>query len=303
MYIFNNGAVFILVDKQETLKLDLLTLDIIFFSAKRGGKPEDKANFVALIRDLKNAFEKHNLLLTAAIGAAPDTIDVSYDIPMMYKYLDYVHVMCYDYHGKWDRKTGHNAPLHADPKESGQNLFLNVDYTIKYLEKKGADPAKTVLGVPFYGRAFMLKNPHDNVMGAKTESTSFRGPYTREDGFLGYNEVCEELMEQDNPWEQKWHEHHHAPYMHKHLKWVSYDNEESIRIKSHYAHDNHLAGVMVWSIDTDDFKGVCGGPKFPLLRTINNALYTRAQGLSKATTGANLALGSVFAAVIVAFLL
>jgi GH18 family chitinase len=30
---------------------------------------------------------------------------------------DYVHVMCYDYHGKWDKKTGHNAPLHSRATE------------------------------------------------------------------------------------------------------------------------------------------------------------------------------------------
>jgi len=50
---------------------------------------------------------------TAAIGAAAPTIDVAYDVPKLYKYLDYVHIMCYDYHGKWDRKTGHNAPLYS----------------------------------------------------------------------------------------------------------------------------------------------------------------------------------------------
>eukprot|EP00095_Tigriopus_kingsejongensis_P008527 maker-scaffold81_size397536-snap-gene-1.12 protein:Tk08527 transcript:maker-scaffold81_size397536-snap-gene-1.12-mRNA-1 annotation:"chitinase" len=252
------------------------------YPAKRGGIAEDKNNFIHLIRDLKSAFEKYNYLLTAAIGAAAATIDVSYDIPLMYKYLDYVHIMCYDYHGKWDKQTGHNSPLFARPDESGLDLTLNVEFTMKYLMEKGAIAEKTVMGVPFYGRAFTLMNPHDHDIGSKTKTTSFQGPYTREDGFLGYNEVCEELMEQDNPWTIEWEAHHKAPFMFKGTKWVSYDNEESIRIKSEFAHDNHLAGVMVWSIDTDDFRGLCGGPTYPLLRTINKALYERSEGLSAA---------------------
>ena len=49
-------------------------------------------------------------------------------------------------------------------------------------------------------------------------------------------------------------------------QWLSYDNERSIQAKTEYAWDQGLAGVMTWSIDTDDFLGMCNGPKFPLLR-------------------------------------
>lgn len=257
------------------------------YPGKRGGEPEDKENFIALIRDLRTALDKHNYLLTAAIGAAAPTIDVAYDIPKLYKYLDYVHVMCYDYHGKWDRKTGHNAPLYSRPDEKGQDLFLNVEYTLNYLLKRGAKPEKTVLGVPLYGRAFSLENPHDHGMGARSSETSFQGPYTREDGFMGYNEICEELKDPNHGWNITWDKHHQAPYMHKGVKWVSYDNEESIRAKSQFAYDQGLAGVMTWSIDTDDFLGTCSGARFPLLRAINNALYKRTQGISDGGSGSS----------------
>ena len=84
-------------------------------------------------------------------------------------------VMCYDYHGKWDKKTGHNAPLKSRPDEKGNDLFFNLEYTVEYLVKKGAKPEKTVLGVPLYGRAFLLKNSHDDRMGAPAQSNSFAG--------------------------------------------------------------------------------------------------------------------------------
>ena len=71
-----------------------------------------------------------------------------------------------------------------------------------------------------------------------------------------------------------------APFMFRGDQWLSYDNERSIQAKTEYAHDQGLAGVMTWSIDTDDFLGVCNGPKFPLLRTINHALYMKQAGHS-----------------------
>ena len=68
-------------------------------------------------------------------------------------------------------------------------------------------------------------------------------------------------------------------------KWVSFDNERSIRLKSQFAYDQGLAGVMAWSIDTDDFTGRCSGNRFPLLRAINNALYRKTAGLPDLAAG------------------
>ena len=39
------------------------------------------------------------------------------------------------------------------------------------------------------------------------------------------------------------------------VKWVSYDNERSVKLKADFAFDMKLGGVMVWSIETDDFQG------------------------------------------------
>jgi len=250
------------------------------YPGKRGGSSRDRDNFILLIQDLYKLFRPAGLMLTAAIGAAPATIDAAYDIERMYQYLDYVHVMCYDYHGKWDKKTGHNAPLRPRSDESAEDQTLNVDYTLQYLIQLGARPEKTVLGVPLYGRAFTLEDTSVNNMGAPAKDTSFQGPYTREDGFLGYNEICVKQLEDNVPsWNVQWDEEHEAPFMFRGDRWLSFDNVRSIRVKSEYAFDQGLAGVMTWSIDTDDFLGVCNGPKFPLLRTINNALFQRQAGV------------------------
>ena len=35
---------------------------------------------------------------------------------------------------------------------------------------------------------------------------------------------------------------------------MSYDDEHSVRLKAEFAFDMKLGGVMVWSVETDDFK-------------------------------------------------
>lgn len=55
-------------------------------------------------------------------------------------------------------------------------------------------------------------------------------------------------------------------------QWVGYDDVESIALKVQYLMNENLGGAMVWSIETDDFHGICGNGKYPLLNTINKVL-------------------------------
>ena len=63
------------------------------------GLPEDKQNFAQLLIEMRPLFDKHGLLLTAAVSAGKSTIDKAYDVPVMSRTLDFINVMSYDFHG------------------------------------------------------------------------------------------------------------------------------------------------------------------------------------------------------------
>ncbi|CAK1548864.1 unnamed protein product [Leptosia nina] len=230
------------------------------YPAKRDGRPEDKANYVSLVKDLKEAFEPKGYILTAALGAGKETMDAAYDLSKLSRYLDFIHMMCYDYHGTWDGVVGANAPLRGTNDQD----FLSLEYTIKYMLSHGVSPYKMVLGLPMYGRNFILENPGVKkiLFGVTTaKSQGFAGPFTKEAGFMGYNEICSETTNTSSGWTQHWHEQTATPYLRDGGRVVTYDNARSIAIKVKLAIDYGLGGLMVWSIDTDDFRGACDSEK------------------------------------------
>jgi|FrelakmetLWP11LW_1041352.scaffolds.fasta_scaffold845700_1 chitinase len=57
------------------------------------------------------------------------------------------------------------------------------------------------MGIPFYGRAFVLTDETKNKGGPDSVSSGdgFAGPYTQENGFLSYYEICK-MIKDDGNW-------------------------------------------------------------------------------------------------------
>lgn len=134
-------------------------------------------------RILLSAFDKHlnvKYLVTRSIRVRS---------LVCLSYLDFINLMAYDFHGKWEREAGHNAPLYASSLDSEWQKQLSVDNAATMWVKLGAPKEKLIIGMPTYGRSFTLSNPANFRVHAPCNGGGKAGEYTKESGFLAYYEV------------------------------------------------------------------------------------------------------------------
>lgn len=70
-----------------------------------------------------------------------------------------------------------------------RNFISIQEWTVNYWISKGADLSKLILGMPLYGRGFLLDDPTQNGLRAPASNPIPGGPYSRLNGTWGYNEV------------------------------------------------------------------------------------------------------------------
>ncbi|KAJ3649610.1 hypothetical protein Zmor_021342 [Zophobas morio] len=231
-----------------------------------GGNAEQ---FVNLLTILKEAFQHNGYLITVAVNSIPSEVG-GYDIPGMSAVLDIINVMTYDFHNYMGGVTAENSPLYGGVNESQwQKDNRNADAAIRQWIEGGADPTKVAIGIAFYGHHFILSDPSSHGLDAVISGPGEAGPYTDNVGSLGYSEICE-LHPNGNV---VFLDDMKVPYMYDDTFWIGYDNEESVAAKVQYAKENNLAGVFIWSVETDDLHALCG-EKNGLLNSIKKAMET-----------------------------
>ncbi|KFA82003.1 hypothetical protein S40288_07998 [Stachybotrys chartarum IBT 40288] len=206
----------------------------------RGGRPEDTANYVSLIREMREVFGTR--------------FGISMAIPTSYWYLrwfrpieiepyiDFFGVMSYDLHGPWDedvRQIGRVVLGHTNvPEIANWTLPLYYD---------GLDPAKLNLGLAYYARGYTVAVSDCNAIGCDWVSTSRPAPCTNFGGVMSLEEI-ERMVSEQNISPRLL-----ASDMMMQLtfgnQWIGYDNLDTIRMKKWWASQRCFGGTIVWSVD------------------------------------------------------
>lgn len=248
---------------------DGLDLDWEFPAWPPGKKlPKEKTWFTYLLLQLNSALKLAShppLLLTVTVGATQSVIDNSYEIDQLAKCVDFVSFMGYNYHmfKPYLPFTGHNSPLNKSSNEEGYFSTLNIQWDTIYLMKKGIPKEKLVIGIPTFGRTWKLLESKWYGVGSPAVAEGML------EGKITYLEACIFVKEGatryfDN--ESK------VPYAVRDRDWVSYEDVASIKNKVQWILDTGFAGVMTWTLNSDDWAGMCAKQKFELHLTIKNML-------------------------------
>ncbi|XP_034826935.1 chitinase-3-like protein 1 [Maniola hyperantus] len=261
----------------RNLTLDGVDLDWEFPAVEyqsEAGKRE-RQHFSQLLREIRAEYrrERRSYLLTVAAAAPQVIVDAAYDVEQLNLYVDLVNIMTYDFHTytRFTPLTGLNSPLYARAAEELYLATLNINYTVQMYRSKGLDPGKMVVGIPTYGHSFTLVNSENTNVGSPALGFGKLG----ELGFVSYTDICRFLDTFGN--ESKIHvdEDARVPYFYRGSEWVSYDNPDSVMEKADYIRSNKLRGAMVYSLNADDYEGVCvvaGRGRFPLALSIKETL-------------------------------
>ncbi|XP_038695416.1 cysteine-rich receptor-like protein kinase 10 [Tripterygium wilfordii] len=193
----------------------------------------------AIVSETRNSGQSE-LILTAAVQYTPNSDDASFPIESARQNLNWVHVLAYDYYMPTGANfTGAFAALY-DPASG-----ISTDYGIGRWINGGIPANKLVLGLPFYGYAWTLKNPSDNGVGAPAT-----GPAITDDASMSYKHVKNYI--QGYGASIVYNATYVVNYCTIGTTWIAFDDIEVVRIKVSYAKEKDLLGYVVWQIPFDD---------------------------------------------------
>lgn len=237
----------------------------------------ERQHFSQLLREVRMEFirEKRDYILTIAAAAPQIIVDVSYDIDQLNQYVDFVNVMTYDYHyyTKYTPFTGLNSPLYPRASEQLYLATLNINYTVHMYLSKGLDPSKIVVGIPTYGHSFTLVNKNNHGVGSPASGFGSLGAL----GFVSYPQVCTFIANFSSDTTVQQDSEAKVSYLYNYKEWVSFETPQSVMEKAQFIKQNNLRGGMIYSLNADDFEGICEhgdghSSKFTLSLSVRNTL-------------------------------
>ncbi|KAF2154797.1 glycoside hydrolase family 18 protein [Myriangium duriaei CBS 260.36] len=213
---------------------------------ERSGKPDDYKNYVSFLKNLRSALggTGHKYGLSITLPSSYWYMQ-NFDIVNLEPLVDWFNVMTYDLHGTWDSTDKFIGPI-----VNAHTNLTEIDLTMELFWRNNIKPEKIILGLGFYGRSFTLTDSTCTDPGCGFSGGANPGPCSANAGTLMNSEILDIIAAGAKPTLDKdaavkqivWDKN----------QWVSYDDEETFKMKIDYANGKCLGGTMVWAISTDD---------------------------------------------------
>jgi chitinase len=201
-------------------------------------RPEDRENFTRLVKLLRRTLGKKHTLSFAA-GGFQKFLEESVEWKKVMRTVDFVNLMTYDLVNGYATVTGHHTPLYSTPQQKE-----STDNAVQHLLKLGIPARQLVIGAAFYTRMWENVAPQNNGLyqsGVFRSSTAFRD--------------VERTLSPQQGFVYHWDDTAQAPYLYNAAQklFVTYDDPRSIALKTKYALDHRLGGIMFWELSHDRY--------------------------------------------------
>jgi chitinase len=198
----------------------------------------DRANFTALIQELRIAFGNRYELSFAA-GGFDGFLENAVDWDAIMPLLDNVNLMTYDIVNGGTPHTGHHTALYSTPQQKD-----STDNAVQFLLRKGVAPEKIIIGTAFYARMWEQVNATNKGLyqpGGHIDGADYKEFPTRFNPADGYIYSWDDIAK--------------APSIYSPSKkiFATFDDKRSLAEKARYVQQHKLGGMMFWQLphDTD----------------------------------------------------
>lgn len=214
----------------------------------------DGANYAAalqLVRQKLDALAVETGRTYEISVAAPGGSDkiANFNLPELKEFVDFFNVMTYDFRGTWEATTGHPAALQGDA--IGYDIRTAIDL---YLQA-GVDPGRIVLGLPAYSRAWSGVQASPEPYGLEDfgygDPAAGAAPGSFEAGVYDYKDLLAQYRA--GGWQLVWDDNAQAAYLWQPEQQIfsSFETPATVALKSAWAREQGLGGVMMWDVSND----------------------------------------------------
>lgn len=205
---------------------------------KHKASNDDKANFTALLKTLRKQLPAGSELCFDANSFA-EYLTRSVDWKEVMPYVDFVNLMTYTLPYNQSHHTGHHAALYSSPDQTE-----SADLALRYLDSIRAPLNKIAIGAAFYG---MLYEQVDSVNNGLYQTGKFKS-------YVDYSNIAASYLYHPD-YQYAWDSLTQAPCLFSRRlgAFITFDDKKSVGLKTDYALQKKLAGIMFWRLNGDLF--------------------------------------------------